>query len=506
MFLKTLFGLQLDETELEIFRACTGRSAPPPTGYSEATLICGRRAGKSLVLALIATYLAVFRDYRPFLTAGERGTIMIIAADRKQAQSIFRYLKGFLGVKTLAGLIERETAEVLELRGQVSIEVQTASFRTLRGRTVVASLNDELGFWRTDDGASPDTEIFAALRPACATIPGAMMFKASSPYAQKGVLYDDHKRYFGNDDAPVLVWKASTKTMNPSISDAFLAEEMERDPASFASEYLAEFRAGISEWLSREVIESAIDTDIVVRPPNLMLNNYVAFCDSAGGGGKDSFTLAISHVEADTVFLDHLTEIKPPFAASEAVAQISKMLKLYGLSECSGDRWAGGVIADLFASNGITYRPSTRDRSAIYVDALPLFSSGKIKLWICRASQINWQDLSAGRGQRDATNRSCSRPARRPCERGLRCIDARDGETQDSATVVRQRRQPAKSAQPAAGRRILRGTRAVRSIRHDQARQPRLYFRLNQNPTPHRRQPTQGTGTRINPTQPTRRI
>ena len=32
---------------------------------------------------MIAAYLAVFRDYRPFLTAGERGTIMIIAADRK---------------------------------------------------------------------------------------------------------------------------------------------------------------------------------------------------------------------------------------------------------------------------------------------------------------------------------------------------------------------------------------------------------------------------------------
>ena len=259
VFLKVLFGIKLDEAELAIYQACTGRTAPAPGGYNEATLICGRRAGKSLVLALIACYLAVFRDYRPFLTAGERGTIMIIAADRKQAQSIFRYLKGFLGVPLLAGLIERETSEVLELSNQVSIEIQTASFRTLRGRTVVASLNDETAFWRTDDGSSsPDSEIYAALRPAMATIPNAMLLSGSSPYARRGVLYDDFRRFFGKDEASVMVWKAPTKLMNPSISQSFLDQEYERDPASAAAEYGAEFRSDIAAFISREAVDAVI--------------------------------------------------------------------------------------------------------------------------------------------------------------------------------------------------------------------------------------------------------
>src|SRR5580704_4443894 len=106
-FLKVLFGHPLDEAELEIYQACTGRSAPAPSGYVEASLICGRRSGKSLILALIAVYLATFRDYRQHLAAGERGVVMVIAADRRQAQSIFRYAKGFLSVPLLAGLIER---------------------------------------------------------------------------------------------------------------------------------------------------------------------------------------------------------------------------------------------------------------------------------------------------------------------------------------------------------------------------------------------------------------
>jgi hypothetical protein len=36
---------------------------PPSDGVTEAWLICGRRAGKSFVLALIAVYLAIFRDW-----------------------------------------------------------------------------------------------------------------------------------------------------------------------------------------------------------------------------------------------------------------------------------------------------------------------------------------------------------------------------------------------------------------------------------------------------------
>lgn len=55
-FLAALFGLPMSEAELALFRRCTGRGAPPDGGLSEAWLICGRRAGKSFVLALIAVF------------------------------------------------------------------------------------------------------------------------------------------------------------------------------------------------------------------------------------------------------------------------------------------------------------------------------------------------------------------------------------------------------------------------------------------------------------------
>jgi hypothetical protein len=44
--------------------------------------------GKSMILALSACYLAIFRDWKPYLSAGERGTIEILAIGRRQARAI----------------------------------------------------------------------------------------------------------------------------------------------------------------------------------------------------------------------------------------------------------------------------------------------------------------------------------------------------------------------------------------------------------------------------------
>ena len=95
-FLKVLFNLPLSEADHRTFAECTGRGQLPDEAIREAWLICGRRAGKSFMLALIAVYLAVFRDWRPYLSPGEVGTIKVLAVDRRQARVIFRYAYALL--------------------------------------------------------------------------------------------------------------------------------------------------------------------------------------------------------------------------------------------------------------------------------------------------------------------------------------------------------------------------------------------------------------------------
>ena len=74
----------------------TGRTAWPTAPFTEAAVIVGRRGGKSRTLALIAVYLACFRDYAPYLAPGEVATIGVLAVDKGQARAIFRFVLGLL--------------------------------------------------------------------------------------------------------------------------------------------------------------------------------------------------------------------------------------------------------------------------------------------------------------------------------------------------------------------------------------------------------------------------
>jgi hypothetical protein len=55
-----------------LYRACTGRTVPPGAPAAYLWLVIGRRGGKSFSMALIAVFLAVFRDWRKYLSPGEQ--------------------------------------------------------------------------------------------------------------------------------------------------------------------------------------------------------------------------------------------------------------------------------------------------------------------------------------------------------------------------------------------------------------------------------------------------
>jgi hypothetical protein len=282
VFLRVLFGLPMSEADRTLYAACTGRAAAPAGGFREAWLICGRRGGKSMILALVAVFLAVFIDWSPYLSPGERGTVMIIAADRRQARTILRYIRALLKTPVIASLIERETAEVIDLSNGVTIEILTASFRTVRGYTLIAALCDELAFWRNEESSTnPDSEIIAAIRPAMATIPDAMLLCASSPYARRGALWKAFRQHFGKSDSPVLVWKADTRTMNPTVPQSVIDDAVEADPASAAAEYGAEFRSDVETFVAREVVEAVTVAGRHELSP-VHGTRYFAFVDPSG--------------------------------------------------------------------------------------------------------------------------------------------------------------------------------------------------------------------------------
>jgi hypothetical protein len=180
---KTIFGLHMNKAEVDLYRQCTARTDPPTKQFKRALLVCGRRSAKSFLQAAIAVYLAIFKDYRPYLSKGEKATIFVIAADRKQARTIMRYIGGFLEAPMLKQYLVKEVAEAFELANDVIIEVATASYKAVRGYTLAGVLADEAAFWTDEDGRNPCSEIFAAVTPGLLTIPGAPLIISTPQWA-----------------------------------------------------------------------------------------------------------------------------------------------------------------------------------------------------------------------------------------------------------------------------------------------------------------------------------
>jgi hypothetical protein len=382
VFYAALFGLPLTPEQLAIFQKHTGRTQAPTRQCRNATLIIGRRGGKTRSLALIAAFMACVVDHSKYLVAGERAVVACIAKDRAHARVLLNYIAGFIKEKPLlASLIETEQAESIHLLNNVSIEVHTGSIGAPRGRTFVAVLCDEQAFWSVDiDGANPDIEVINATRPGLASIPHSLFLKASSPYAKRGLLYTDFSKYYGKDDAPALVWKASTIEMNSSlIGDPLIAEMYTADFERADAEFGGNFRSDIVAFITREAIEDVVAHGVRELPPGDGIT-YAAFVDPSGGSA-DSMTLAIGHCEASGLaVLDAIREIKPPFSPDAVVKEYCDLLKSYGISRVLGDNYASEWPKERFAIHGIQYDVSQLNKSAIYGSFLPALNSQRVRL------------------------------------------------------------------------------------------------------------------------------
>lgn len=404
VFLAALFGLLMSDDQLRLFKECTGRQKPPADGTNEAWLVCGRRGGKSFILALIAVFLACLKDWRGFLGPGEKATVMVIAGDRRQALVIMRFVMGLLEQSPmLKQLIESQTLESVTLRNRVVIEVHTASFKSTRGYTIVAALLDELAFWPQDDAAQPDEEVIAAIKPGMSTVPGAMLLCASSPHARRGALWTAYRKCYGKEDSPVLVWQAATRTMNPSVPQGWIDAEIERDPDKNKAEYLAQFRSDVETFVNREVVEACISAGIRERLPQPN-TQYFAFVDLSGGS-VDSAALAIAHNDTSrqTVVIDCIRERKAPHSPEVVVEEFSKIIKAYGVHRVVGDRYAAEWPVEQFMRFQIKYEQSAKRKSDLYTAMLPLINSCRLEL-LDNERQINQLcslERSTGRGRAD---------------------------------------------------------------------------------------------------------
>jgi len=376
--LKSAFGRPLDEAELEAFHAVAGDRAPPEHRVRELWAVAGRRSGKSRMAAATAIYLALFVKHR--LSPGEKGMALVLAGSIDQAKTVFGYVRGFLEATPA---LQREVVAIkrfeIELRNGIVIAVHSNSYRTVRGRTLVAAVLDEVSFWRDESTATPDTETYTAILPSLATTNG-MLIGISTPYRKLGLLHQKHRDHFGVDGDDVLVVQGSSKTFNPSLSNAVLAAQRAADPTAAGAEWDAEFRADIGAFLDDALIDAAIEYGRPLELPPVDGVIYRAFTDAAGGGGSDSYTLAIGHMEGDTYVADVVRGTAGKFDPQSTTEEYAALCRQYRVRTVVGDNYAKDWVAGTWRRLGFEYMRAAKPKGQLYLEALPVFTRGLARI------------------------------------------------------------------------------------------------------------------------------
>ena len=404
--LKAAFALPMTAEEIAFFRSVAERD-PPSERVSELWVAAGRRSGKDSVASVIAAYTAALFEESGQLRPGERALVMCLATDRDQAKIVLNYTRSYFSdVELMKGMVQRETAYGFELSNRIDIAVSTNSFRAVRGRPVLLAILDECAFWRDDNSATPDEETYNALKPGTATMPGSMIIGISSPYRKAGLLFKKYRAHFGKP-GKVLVIKAPTELLNPTIDPQIIADAIVDDPAAARAEWMAEFRDDIAAFVTQEAVDACVSPGVLERA-RVHGQRYQAFCDPSGGA-NDSMTLGIGHSEiapdgTSVAILDAVREIRAPFSPDAAVLEFATLLKRYGISTVKGDRYAAEWVVSAFKKVGIEYRPADLSKSEIYRDFLPRLNSREVDLLDNKrmVTQLLGLERRTARGGRDS--------------------------------------------------------------------------------------------------------
>ena len=417
--LKAVYGLELDRGEKAIFRKITGRRKyTPGTEYPEATFILGRRSGKSDKIASnIALFEACSRKHK--LSTGVIGVVMLVASEMaRQSQILYNYCLEKLQQSTeLKKLIQNVTANEIQLRNHIVIQVYPAHLARIRGHSLICFIGDEVSFWRVS-GVNIDTDVIDAARPGL-DFPYSKMVKISTPYWMKGEIFNDSKRYWAKPSSDMIVFKGPTQLFNPTYSKKKIELLKKRNPVAYRTEILGEFRKDISSMFDTELIDKSINFDRPVELPYRSDFDYTSFVDVAGGGGRDSYAVCIGHKENDRIVVDVVRSRQPKFNPEDVTLQYSELLKEYKIDEVTGDKFSGDFASNIWEKFGISYKKSAKTKAELYLESESAFNTERVELPNKKLAAMQFKML-----------------VRKTRSGGRDSVDTPSGEPEDESNVI----------------------------------------------------------------------
>jgi hypothetical protein len=365
--IRALYGTPLDDDELKAFLTLSGGRLPPEGGADEFEAVVGRRGGKSLTIARLATFEAIHGGHEIALAPGQVGLIPVISPLREQSQEILGYVRGLCALPQVKRhLADEPTRDGVSFKNSIAIRVMTADAVNVSGPTVVCAVLDEFAKFPGDGSVMPDREIVNSLRPALAPLVGAprrRFVMITSSYIQEGVAFEVDRDNFGKPDAPVFVVRGESTAFNPNLDAKWLERERKRiGEAVFAREYRGIWMPAIVEgYFPMEVVEACVDKGRTESEPDPNVT-YHASIDAAFRG--DMFALAIAcriqrgaaPAQTDLVGVWTWQARGGPLAVDDTIAKVVSVLRIYDCDMCTADQFAFDPLREAFARRGIYLR------------------------------------------------------------------------------------------------------------------------------------------------------
>jgi hypothetical protein len=372
-------GETLSDDERVIFKKFTGRDHEAGSVVEVLAIIAGRRAGKDRAIAVLVAYLTGLCIWDDVKAPGEILVALCLAPDQRIARILLSFIGAtFEGSPVLKKMAASHAGDSLLLTNGISIEVRAATARRLRGPTYCLVALDEIAHF-LNDGTNDAATIIDAVAPGLATTRGPLLM-FSSPWSKRGPLYDAFKSHYGPaGDVQTLVVQAASRDLNPTLAKGVVDKAIAKNKTMAASEYLGQFQEGLSSFLIEPAVYACVDEERFEIGPDTT-SKFFAHADSAGGSGASAFTIALARKAGDQVELCALRERGAPFSPDEVIEEYASLLKRYGVTEVTGDKFGGGFSFDAWKRHGITFIEAKKSTSDAYGDFAPLIASKRVTL------------------------------------------------------------------------------------------------------------------------------
>ncbi len=397
-------------TETEIYEYMTERPYAAAdladVIINKINLICGRRAGKTTLSAILAIYCAISNNWKPYLKKHPFATVLILSHSREFSDEVLEVIRSFIEdsliLTRLINKSKRNTTSTLNLRtpwilpskeiewSRVQIKVGAASSKTTRGVAACAALCDEIAYWNLDENMKEtDYKILKAVRPALKQFGKlALLIKLSSPGIKQGVLHGEYQDWKeGVLPASYTVFKAPSWMMNNILPKEEFIEEWKLDPDGFDTEYRANFADSLSNFIMPEFVDMAVMNGVQFNPPEDLKTavTYKAAIDAAFK--NDAFTFSIVGIVDGRVkqFVSKgwKGSRQNPISAYDVAEYIKTVTKQYGLDTVAADQYAYQPLREIFDRYGVTLEEVTFTptmKKKIYYNLKKLCHSQQIDL------------------------------------------------------------------------------------------------------------------------------